>query len=73
MLNVCCQIDELVQSISLASVSQVQTSKEVINLMKEIAKVSEMTGGSYRKVSASLQRTLETYQQLQASVRSFKV
>jgi methyl-accepting chemotaxis protein PixJ len=41
--------------------------------MKEIAKVSEMTGGSYRKVSASLQRTLETYQQLQASVRSFKV
>jgi methyl-accepting chemotaxis protein PixJ len=73
MLNVCCQIDELVQSISLASVSQVQTSKEVINLMKEIAQVSEMTGGSYRKVSASLQKTLEIYQQLQASVRSFKV
>ncbi|MCP6757293.1 MAG: GAF domain-containing protein [Fischerella sp. CENA71] len=73
MLNVCCQIDELVQSISLATVSQVQTSKEVIHLMKEIAKVSEMTGGSYRKVSASLQKTLEIYQQLQASVRSFKV
>ncbi len=73
MLNVCCQVDELVQSISLATVSQVQTSKEVIHLMKEIAKVSEMTGGSYRKVSASLQKTLEIYQQLQASVRSFKV
>lgn len=73
MLNICCQLDNLVQSISIATVSQVQTSKEVINLMKEIARVSEMTSSSYRKVSASLQKTLEIYQQLQASVSNFKI
>ncbi|MCX7592800.1 MAG: GAF domain-containing protein [Fischerella sp.] len=73
MLNICCQIDNLVQSISTATVSQVQTSKEVIHLMKEIAEVSETTSSSYRKVSASLQKTLEIYQQLQTSISHFKV
>ncbi len=73
MLYVCRQIDELVQSISAATVSQVQSSKEVIYFLKEIAKVSEITSISSRKVSASLHRTVEIYQQLQTSVGSFKV
>ncbi|AKG24267.1 GAF domain-containing protein [Calothrix sp. 336/3] len=73
ILDVCQQIDELVQSISLATVSQVQTSKEITNLMKDMAKVSEMTGTSARKVSASLHKTLEVYHLLQSSVGNYKI
>ncbi|ARV62870.1 chemotaxis protein [Nostocales cyanobacterium HT-58-2] len=73
ILDVCRQIDELVQSISTATVSQVQTSQDVSVLMKEIAKVSEMTSNSSRQVSTSLQKTVEISQQLQESVRTFKV
>jgi methyl-accepting chemotaxis protein PixJ len=73
ILEVCSQIDQLVQSISTATVSQVQTSQEVSVLMQEIAKVSEMTSNSSRQVSTSLQETVEISQQLQESVRTFKV
>ncbi|MBW4632896.1 MAG: PAS domain-containing protein [Iphinoe sp. HA4291-MV1] len=66
------QIDELVQSISLTTVSQAQTSGTVTLLMKEIAKASESTADSSRVVSTSLQRTVEVAQQLQASVSVFK-
>ncbi|KYC36790.1 chemotaxis protein [Scytonema hofmannii PCC 7110] len=73
ILDVCRQIDLLVHSISTATVSQVQTSKEVSNLIQEIAKVSEMTSNSSRQVSSSLQKTVDISQQLQATVRTFKV
>ncbi len=73
ILDVCRQIDRLVSSISTATVSQVQTSNEVSDLMQEIAKVSEMTSNSSRQVSSSLQKTVEISQQLQASVRTFKI
>ncbi|WP_017316532.1 methyl-accepting chemotaxis protein [Mastigocladopsis repens] len=73
IFEVCRQIDQLVQSISTATVSQVQTSQEVSVLMQDIAKVSEMTSNSSRQVSTSLQTTVEISQQLQESVRTFKV
>jgi methyl-accepting chemotaxis protein PixJ len=73
ILNVCHQIDELVHSISGATVSQVQTSHEVSQLMQEIANISEMSSNSSRQVSVSLQKTVEISQQLQESVRTFKV
>ncbi|GAA6621389.1 methyl-accepting chemotaxis protein [Scytonema sp. NUACC26] len=73
ILDVSHQIDHLVESISLATVTQAQTSQAVTHLMKEIAKVSERTCDSSRKVSASLQQTVEVAQQLQASVGVFKV
>jgi methyl-accepting chemotaxis protein PixJ len=73
ILNVCHQIDELVHSISGATVSQVQTSHEVSVLMQEIAKVSEMTSNFSSQVSVSLHETVEISQQLQESVRTFKV
>ncbi|MEC4882385.1 MAG: methyl-accepting chemotaxis protein [Scytonema sp. PMC 1070.18] len=73
ILNVCRQIDELVHSISGATVSQVQTSHEVSVLMQEIAKVSEMTSNSSSQVSVSLDKTVAISQQLQESVRRFKV
>ncbi|WP_414582901.1 methyl-accepting chemotaxis protein [Scytonema sp. PCC 10023] len=66
------QIDQLVQSISSATVSQAQTSGTVAVLMKEIAKVSERTSDSSAIVSGSLQKTLEIAQQLQKSVGVFK-
>ncbi|BAY46951.1 methyl-accepting chemotaxis sensory transducer with phytochrome sensor [Scytonema sp. HK-05] len=66
------QIDQLVQSISSATVSQAQTSGTVAILMKEIAKVSERTSDSSGIVSGSLQKTLEIAQQLQKSVGVFK-
>ncbi len=73
LLDVSRLIDQLVQSISSATVSQAQTSKAVTQLMQEIAKVSEHTSNSSRQVSGSLQQTVEVAQQLQASVGTFKV
>ncbi len=73
IIDVCRQIDELVQSISAATVSQVQTSKEVSHLMTEINKVSEMTSNLSHQVSTSLQKTVDISQELQESVGIFKV
>ena len=73
ILEVSRQIDTLVQSISSATVSQVETSQAVTELMKEIAKVSERTSNSTRQVSGSLQETVGIAAQLQASVGAFKV
>lgn len=66
-------IDQLVQSISGATVSQAQTSQAVTNLMKEIARVSQHTSNSSRQVSTSLQQTVEVAHKLQGSVDVFKV
>ncbi|MBW4631313.1 MAG: PAS domain-containing protein [Iphinoe sp. HA4291-MV1] len=66
------QIDELVQSIFLTTVSQAQTSQSVALLMKEVAKASERTAQKSSIVSTSLQQTVEVAQQLQASVSVFK-
>ncbi|QDL10496.1 chemotaxis protein [Brasilonema octagenarum UFV-E1] len=73
ILEVCRHIDQLVQSISDATISQVETSKDVSILMQDIAKVSEITSNSFHQVCGSLQKTVEISQQLQESVRTFKV
>ncbi|NMF62115.1 GAF domain-containing protein [Brasilonema octagenarum] len=73
ILEVCRQIDQFVQSISNATVSQVQTSQDVSLLMQDIAKVSETTSNSSHQVSTSLQKTVEISQQLQEKVRTFKL
>ncbi|MGK7875520.1 MAG: methyl-accepting chemotaxis protein [Xenococcaceae cyanobacterium] len=67
------QIDQLLQSISSATVSQAQTSQVVRKLMEEIAQVSERTSDSSGQVSSSLKQTVEIAQQLQGSVGKFKV
>ncbi|NJM73929.1 MAG: GAF domain-containing protein [Scytonema sp. RU_4_4] len=72
ILQVSRQIDQLVQSISSATVSQAQTSSTVAILMKEIAKVSERTSDFSQIVSGSLQKTSEIAQELQKSVGVFK-
>ncbi|MGJ5676298.1 MAG: GAF domain-containing protein [Nostochopsis sp.] len=73
ILDVCRQIDQLVQSISVATISQVQTSTEVSALMEELAKISDMTSNSSRQTSTLLKQTMEISQQLQQRVRTFKV
>ncbi|AFZ03795.1 methyl-accepting chemotaxis protein [Calothrix sp. PCC 6303] len=73
ILEVCHQIDGLVQGISTATVSQVQISKQVTNGMKEIAKVSDITKNSSWEVAASLQQTVEISQRLQDNVDTFNV
>ena len=73
ILEVSHQIDQLVQSISSATVSQVETSCTLTDLMKEMAKVSEWTSTSSHEISSSLQQTVDIAQQLQSSVGVFKV
>lgn len=73
ILEVSHQIDELVQSISSATVSQAQTSLAVTNLMQKIARVSERTSESSHQISRSLQQTVAVAQELQSSVGVFKV
>ncbi|MBD2354859.1 GAF domain-containing protein [Tolypothrix sp. FACHB-123] len=73
ILEVSRQIDELVQSISVATTSQVETSHTVSTLMKAIVAVSQRTSDSSRLVSESLQQTVEISQELQQTVGTFKV
>jgi methyl-accepting chemotaxis protein PixJ len=73
ILEVSRQIDALVQSISNATTSQVQTSGTVSQLMKHIAAIAQRTSASSRQVSESLQETVEYSQQLQATVGTFKL
>ncbi len=73
ILEVSRHIDSLVQSISDATASQVQTAQTISQLMQEIAAVSQRTSNSSHQVSASLQKTVEIAQQLQATVGTFQV
>ncbi|MFN6462604.1 MAG: methyl-accepting chemotaxis protein [Nostoc sp. DedVER02] len=73
ILDVSRQIDSLVQSISTATASQVETSQSVSQLMKDISAISQRTSDSSRQVSESLQQTVEISQQLQETVEAFKV
>jgi twitching motility protein PilJ len=73
MLQVSRQIDDLVQAISDATVSQVQTSAAVTNLMQDIVTAAGQTSESSLHVSQSLRHTVEVAKELQASVGAFKV
>lgn len=73
ILEVSRQIDALVQSISNATASQLETSSTVSELMKQIAASSQRTSTSSRQVSQSLQQTVAISEQLQSTVGTFKV
>ena len=66
-------INDLLQSISLATKSQTKTSEMVASLMKEIAKNSLISSNSSTQVANSLEDTVNQGRQLQASVETFKV
>jgi methyl-accepting chemotaxis protein len=67
------QINQLLQSISMATVSQAEKSQSVSELMEAIAEVSASTATASRSVSGSLEETVEIARKLQASVETFKV
>jgi twitching motility protein PilJ len=67
------QIDQLVQSISVATIAQVETSGVIANLMKDMAQTSERTSESSREVSVAIQQTAAIAQELQESVGAFHV
>ncbi|MGF1567362.1 MAG: GAF domain-containing protein [Nodosilinea sp.] len=72
ILDVSQQIDQLVQSISEATVSQVEISATVSQLMQAIAQESERASQSSRKISTSLRQTVDVSQSLQDAVGAFK-
>ncbi|MFN3680198.1 methyl-accepting chemotaxis protein, partial [Thermosynechococcus sp.] len=67
------RIDDLVGSISEATVSQTRTSEVVGILMREIAKAWTELSGTANHISESLQATARAAQELQDSVNVFKV
>jgi methyl-accepting chemotaxis protein len=73
IMEISYQIDQLLQAISEATVSQTQTSLSVSVLMKEIAQVSERTSSSSHQVSTALQQTVAVAKELQESVGAFRI
>ena len=73
IMQVSQQIDQLVHSISEATVSQVSTSQTVTDLMRTIAGVAKQTSSSSLEVSNSLQETVTIAKDLEESVKTFKV
>ncbi len=67
------QMDAFLQSISTATIDQVETSQAVKVDMTAVALISEQTSDSSKQVSTSLQQTVTIAQALQASVGKFKV
>ncbi|WP_309735786.1 methyl-accepting chemotaxis protein [Chamaesiphon sp. OTE_75_metabat_556] len=67
------QMDVFLQSISTATIDQVETSQAVKVDMAAVALISEQTSDSSKQVSTSLQQTVTIAQALQASVGKFKV
>jgi methyl-accepting chemotaxis protein PixJ len=73
ILEVSQEIDQLVQSISDATVSQVQTSETITTLMEKVADIANSTSQSSLEVSQALRQTVDVAQKLQNSVGTFKV
>ncbi|GBO53195.1 methyl-accepting chemotaxis protein [Pseudanabaena sp. lw0831] len=67
------QVNELFQTISIATTSQVQTSQSVRSLMAKLSTQSQMSSETSRNVAIALQETADVTSQLQESVETFKV
>ena len=66
-------IDQLVSTISQATVSQADTSQYVSNLMEKMANISENTADSSRQIAISLEKTVDIVRRMQTSIETFKV
>ncbi len=66
-------INELMQSISQATVSQTDTSRTVTELMQHIAQQSQQRSTASQTVAQSMQETAQVAQTLEAAVKQFKV
>lgn len=67
------EINDLMRSISDATVSQTETSKTVTLLMNQMAELSEQRSESSSKMAQSMQETAAVAQKLEAAVARFKL
>lgn len=73
IVDVSQRIDQLLQSISKATVSQAETSQTVTQLMQQITQASKRTSESSRQVAGTLHNTVEVARELESAVDQFKV
>ena len=66
-------INELMQSISQATISQTKTSRSVTELMQEIAQLAEQRLSESQQVAQSMQSNAQVANQLESAVEQFKV
>ncbi|MGQ4650074.1 methyl-accepting chemotaxis protein [Lyngbya aestuarii] len=67
------QADKLVESIALATISPVETSRNFIDWMKSMAQVSEETSKAAEQISGSIEQTITVTQELETSIEVWKV
>ena len=67
------QIDSLLQSISVSTVSQAENSKMVNSTMQAVSAIAQTTKVESEAVLSAMQELLEVAQQLQNSVSRFRV
>jgi twitching motility protein PilJ len=67
------EINQLMQSISVATVAQSDTSQVVTNLMQQVTESAEARSEFSRHVAESMQQTAQVAQELEATVGQFKV
>ncbi|MTJ53473.1 GAF domain-containing protein [Anabaena sp. UHCC 0253] len=65
------QMDHLVQSIFIATTSQVQTSQTVSQTIKDISHISARSSDNSRQISQSLQKAVDISQELKETVDTF--
>ncbi|MFM7887274.1 MAG: methyl-accepting chemotaxis protein [Pseudanabaena sp.] len=73
IVEVARKVNELFQGISSATISQVQTSQSVKQVMETLSTQSQRSSETSREVSIALQETADVASKLQASVETFKV
>ena len=73
VLNTSRTINELMQSISQATISQTDTSGLVTKLMQQIAQQSEQRLTSSQQVSQSMETTAQVAKELELAVEKFRV
>ncbi|MDJ0580779.1 methyl-accepting chemotaxis protein [Crocosphaera sp.] len=66
-------INELMHSISQATVSQTETSRVVTELMQQIAQQSQQRSTASQTVAQSMEETAQVAQKLEATVEQFKI
>jgi methyl-accepting chemotaxis protein len=73
IVDVSRQVNALFQDISTATISQVETSGLVRNLMAQIVEITKQTSETSQEMSQALQSTLGITEKLQTTVGTFKV
>ncbi len=73
IVEVARKVNELFQGISHATISQVETSQSVKQVMESLSTQSQKSSETSREVAAALQETANFASKLQASVETFKV